>query len=90
MRIFHPEEVPKNPPQCHSEDRLRSMRRNALATFIMLCVLCLVMMHQDPVAGQLIPPNKDAVSLSIATFQPFVVLSRVSYGIAHVWDVTFI
>lgn len=65
------------------------MRRRVLATFIVLSVFGLVMLRQQPAAAQLVPPNRNAFSISLMSFNPSVFSVGLAYPVAPAWDLTF-
>lgn len=65
------------------------MGRKLLAALVVLSILCLVMVQPQPAAAQLVPPNRNAFSFSIATFSPSLFNLGIAYPIAPAWDVTF-
>lgn len=65
------------------------MGRKFLTTLAALSILSLVMLQPQPAAAQLVPPNRNAFSFSIATFSPSLFNVGIAYPIAPAWDVTF-
>jgi len=65
------------------------MRRKLIATLGVLSILSLVLLQPQRAAAQIVPPNRNAFSLSIAAFTPSVFTVGLAYPIRPAWDLTF-
>lgn len=65
------------------------MRHKFLASFVVVSLVGLVALQPQPAAAQLVPPNRNAFSLSMAMFSPSLFTVGIAYPVAPAWDATF-
>ena len=64
-----------------------SMRWKALTTLIVVAILVSLVTFQTPASAQLLPPTRNSISFSIATFNPSLYTLGLSWPVAPAWDV---
>ncbi|HXF83455.1 MAG TPA: hypothetical protein VNN19_11965 [bacterium] len=62
------------------------MRRTALTTLIVMAILIQLFAVQAPVSAQVVPPSRNSVTFSIATFNPSLYSLGFSWPVAPAWD----
>lgn len=62
------------------------MRWKVLTTLIVVAMVAQLVAIQTPASAQLLPPSRNSVSFSFATFSPTLYTLGLSWPIAPVWD----